>query len=50
MTFDSESELQKIRRIADQQREKDVQIVEVWYGFYSPLSPLIRRGYLFSLA
>lgn len=29
MTFDSESELQKVRRVVDQQREKDVQVVEV---------------------
>lgn len=29
MTFDSESELQKIRKIVDQQKEKDVPVVEV---------------------
>lgn len=29
MTFDSESELLKIRKILDQQKEKDVQVVEV---------------------
>ena len=29
MTFDSESELQKIRRVVHQQKERDVQVVEV---------------------